>query len=232
MALLKTNYKDDILLDTSGKRKYTMITNDDGTVSFVDVTDYSQNGDAFGAADINATNTEVNEHFASVDKSLEALNTKIAWYISNGYLPDPANPYKYLYYVGNQCVDTTGGWSGSYSYGAGGTVIFNDENMEISVYNSTSSYYAVATANKIDLTRYSKIKMRITGQLDTSKNVFLYATDIRNADPSSKVATIDIVDGWMTLDISSLIGSYYVGACLRQYNASGTVLINEVYLME
>lgn len=77
MALLKTNYKDDILLDTSGKRKYTMITNDDGTVSFVDVTDYSQNGDAFGAADINATNTEVNEHFASVDKSLEALNTKI-----------------------------------------------------------------------------------------------------------------------------------------------------------
>ena len=77
MALLKTNYKDDILLDTSGKRKYTMITNDDGTVSFVDVTDYSQNGDAFGAADINATNTEVNEHFASVDKSLEELNTKI-----------------------------------------------------------------------------------------------------------------------------------------------------------
>lgn len=77
MALLKTNYKDDILLDTSGKRKYTMITNDDGTVSFVDVTDYSQNGDAFGAADINATNTEVNEHFASVDKSLEALNTNI-----------------------------------------------------------------------------------------------------------------------------------------------------------
>lgn len=75
MALLKTNYKDDILLDTSGKRKYTMITNDDGTVSFVDVTDYSQNGDAFGAADINATNTEVNEHFASVDKSLEALNS-------------------------------------------------------------------------------------------------------------------------------------------------------------
>lgn len=77
MALLKTNYKDDILLDNSGKRKYTMITNDDGTVSFVDVTDYSQNGDAFGAADINATNTEVNEHFASVEKSLEALNTNI-----------------------------------------------------------------------------------------------------------------------------------------------------------
>ena len=168
----------------------------------------------------------------NIGAELSALNTKIAWYISNGYLPDPANPYKYLYYVGNQCVDTTGGWSGSYSYGAGGTLKFNDENMEIFVNNSSSSYYAVATTNKIDLTKYSKIKMRVTGQSDASKNVFLYATDIRGADPTSKVATIDIVDGWMTLDISSLIGSYYVGACLRQYNASGTVLINEVYLME
>lgn len=168
----------------------------------------------------------------NIGAELSALNTKIAWWISNGYLPDPANPYKYLYYVGNQCVDTTGGWSGSYSYGAGGTVKFNDENMEIVVNNSSSSYYGVATTNKIDLTKYSKIKMRVTGQSDASKNVFLYATDIRGADPSSKLSTIDIVDGWMTLDISSLIGNYYVGACLRQYNASGTVLINEVYLME
>lgn len=97
MALLKTNYKDDILLDNSGKRKYTMITNDDGTVSFVDVTDYSQNGDAFGAADINATNTEVNEHFASVEKSLEALNTKI---IPVTFLAIMENSYVRLYQSG------------------------------------------------------------------------------------------------------------------------------------
>nr|DAG43261.1 MAG TPA: hypothetical protein [Bacteriophage sp.] len=97
MALLKTNYKDDILLDNSGKRKYTMITNDDGTVSFVDVTDYSQNGDAFGAADINATNTEVNEHFASVEKSLEALNTKI---IPVTFLSIMNNTYAHLYQSG------------------------------------------------------------------------------------------------------------------------------------
>jgi hypothetical protein len=102
MALLKTNYKDDILLDNSGKRKYTMITNDDGTVSFVDVTDYSQNGDAFGAADINATNTEVNEHFASVDKSLEALNTKINKFPT----PDYTNGEK----VGKTYTATQDGW--------------------------------------------------------------------------------------------------------------------------
>ena len=62
MADLKTTYQDDIL-DTSvnEKRKYNMIQNADGTVSFEDVTTYSQIGDSFGAADINATNEKVNE---------------------------------------------------------------------------------------------------------------------------------------------------------------------------
>lgn len=57
MADLKTNYKDDVL-DTSKntKRKYKMIQNADGTVSFEDVTVYKQEGDSFGGADINATN--------------------------------------------------------------------------------------------------------------------------------------------------------------------------------
>lgn len=57
MADLKTTYQDDVL-DTSvnEKRKYNMIQNADGTVSFEDVTTYSQVGDSFGAADINATN--------------------------------------------------------------------------------------------------------------------------------------------------------------------------------
>lgn len=58
---LKTNYKDDVL-DTSKntQRKYQMIQNDDGTVSFVDVTEYSQVGDSFGANDINTTNKAIN----------------------------------------------------------------------------------------------------------------------------------------------------------------------------
>ena len=61
MADLKTTYKDDVL-DTSAntKRKYNMITNADGTVSFEDVTTYSQNGDTLGAADVNSANEAVN----------------------------------------------------------------------------------------------------------------------------------------------------------------------------
>lgn len=62
MADLKTNYKDDVL-DTSANqlRKYQMITNDDGTVSFVDVTTYTQTGDSFGAKDINDVTGAINE---------------------------------------------------------------------------------------------------------------------------------------------------------------------------
>ena len=67
MADLKTNYKDDVL-DTSKneKRKFRMIQNDDGTVSFDDATEYTQQGDAFGAADINATNAKINEQTQSL----------------------------------------------------------------------------------------------------------------------------------------------------------------------
>lgn len=67
MADLKTNYKDDVL-DTSKneKRKFRMIQNDDGTVSFEDATEYTQQGDNFGAADINATNAKINEQSQSL----------------------------------------------------------------------------------------------------------------------------------------------------------------------
>ena len=54
---LKTNYKDDIF---SGNRKYRMTNNSDGTVSFTDVTTYSQVGDQYGASDINAQNVAIN----------------------------------------------------------------------------------------------------------------------------------------------------------------------------
>lgn len=54
---LKTNYKDAIF---SGVRRYREVANDDGTKSFTDATAYTQEGDRFGARDINETNTEIN----------------------------------------------------------------------------------------------------------------------------------------------------------------------------
>lgn len=72
MADLKITYKDDIL-DTSvnERRKYQMIQNEDGTVSFVDVTEYSQEGDSFGSLDINATNLAINELNSNLEYHIE-----------------------------------------------------------------------------------------------------------------------------------------------------------------
>ena len=44
----------------AGARKYAMTTNDDKTISLIDMTEYTQEGDFFGANDINASNTEIN----------------------------------------------------------------------------------------------------------------------------------------------------------------------------
>lgn len=64
---LKTDYKDDIL--SSAKREYEMIQNDNGTISLEDVSAYAQIGDNFGGADINATNSAVNDLAAEVEAS-------------------------------------------------------------------------------------------------------------------------------------------------------------------
>ena len=62
MADLKVNYVDDVLDTTKNQlRKYQQIQNDDGTVSFVDVTEYTQVGTSFGAKDINDTNAAIND---------------------------------------------------------------------------------------------------------------------------------------------------------------------------
>ncbi|MFT4107749.1 MAG: hypothetical protein QM657_18505 [Lacrimispora sp.] len=61
---LKTDYKDSMY---DGQRRYRLIPNEDGTYSIPDSTVYTQQGDKFGANDINQTNKEVNK--------LEAVKT-------------------------------------------------------------------------------------------------------------------------------------------------------------
>lgn len=59
--ILKTNYKNDVLADgMDGRRKYRIINNPDGTVSFLDVTEYEQKGTNFSASDVNAMAENIN----------------------------------------------------------------------------------------------------------------------------------------------------------------------------
>jgi outer membrane murein-binding lipoprotein Lpp len=67
MSNLPTNYVDDVLnADVNTRRKYQMIQNSDGTVSFNDVTDYDTVGSSIGAAQINAQNTKINQNSSAI----------------------------------------------------------------------------------------------------------------------------------------------------------------------
>lgn len=78
---LRTNYKDDVF---TGKRKYRMTTNPDTTVSFDDETEYVQQGDTYGAAQINAQNAITNDLDAHAYRDSDAAETTMA---DNDYIP-------------------------------------------------------------------------------------------------------------------------------------------------
>lgn len=72
---LPVNFKDDVLASSmDGKRRYNMITNSDGTVSFEDVTTYSQEGSNFGSAQINNTNGAINKINNNVLDTIEEIS--------------------------------------------------------------------------------------------------------------------------------------------------------------
>lgn len=64
--MLKTDYQNDQLAQSNSRRHYAVKKTSDNSVVHDDVyldelTQYSQVGDSFGAVDINATNTAIND---------------------------------------------------------------------------------------------------------------------------------------------------------------------------
>lgn len=114
---LPVNYKDDILNSTmDGKRRYRMITNSDGTVSFEDVTTYDQVGSNFGAAQLNAANTAVNAS-ADSNKIIDDLST-IAANTQEGYMAG-ALAVKELNQSLGKVLVTSGVYELNHTYGCG-----------------------------------------------------------------------------------------------------------------
>nr|DAV59035.1 MAG TPA: hypothetical protein [Bacteriophage sp.] len=96
MADLKTNYVDDVLDTTKNQlRKYQQIQNDDGTVSFVDVTEYTKVGTPFGAKDINDTNAAINDVNGNLDTKIQiiTLSEKTGTDSNSGIIYIPKTSY-------------------------------------------------------------------------------------------------------------------------------------------
>lgn len=77
---LKIDYKDAMY---DGQRRYRLIPNEDGTYSLPDATVYTQQGDKFGANDINATNKAINriDHVAEITLTAAGWTGSVAPYV-------------------------------------------------------------------------------------------------------------------------------------------------------
>ena len=95
--MLPVNYQNEILNDAMGnRRQYSIIENNNGTISFIDVTVYDQEGSLFDADDVNAINTQINLNIAD----LEDIHSSIDSGVVNGIKGDAESNYR----VGNVSI--------------------------------------------------------------------------------------------------------------------------------
>lgn len=138
---LKTDYKDDMF---SGKRKYQVTNNDDGTISLDDVTTYHQQGDVFSSYDINTTNTAVNQNADGLSDEISTRAQQIA--AEQSTRAQQINAVK----ATRNVTFPASGWSASAPYSQTVSVsgITSGDSPIISLYISNNTDAATAKAAK------------------------------------------------------------------------------------
>ena len=183
MSSLKTDYKDDVF---TGKRKYTEINNGDGTISFNDVTEYTQTGDTYGATQINEINEVVNTLDSESYKSTDAAETSIA---DNDYFPfydTSATKQKKTLFSNLKNVLTNvfaikTHSSSSTTYGTGSSSLYGHVKLsdnytssagaaDAAVGASSKAVFDSFTANKNSITTLSGTVTNLTTQVNTNKS--------------------------------------------------------------
>ena len=151
------------------------------------------------------------------------------------------NPILYLYNEGDECVDVTGGWGESYNSGDG-IKDFNkyDKFMNIAVSNQNTKLN-ISTLKSIDVTNYSKLKIRreivysgslgyrfgLTSKRDTSlegnDNIAIYTSWDESINNGK-----EIID---TLDVSTIKQNCFVNVCVQSgVNSNVNCKIYKIWL--
>ena len=130
-----------------------------------------------------------------------------------------------LYNAGDQCTYVTGGWKKSYNQHGGstgsGTVSFGASSATITPASYTST--SMATVNKINLANVKTLKVTLDRYDDNSAAVIVHSSK-QNPDlnydagdytvyksiPSGGTSSTSKYSGTVSLDVSSLSGSYYI----------------------
>jgi hypothetical protein len=144
----------------------------------------------------------------------------------------------YLYNLGDEYNVLTGGWDAGFTLSTGsgsGSQTKNADNLYMTAHNNLNFTHwqrTYQTQSKVDVTAYSKLKIltNVTIANAARLDLGLVATD--NAEISGgacKLAQLTTVSGAiLTLDISAMSGTYYIGVCANSYftPANGDCAIN------
>ena len=180
--------------------------------------------------------------------------TNCRQYIGGAWVTKDASIYKsgaftpfstervYLYKQGDNCSSLTGGYTATGMKCAssnGGnantpTITYNANNMTITNYGQYASGL-VRTTNKIDFSKYKTLRVKGSSSVASGgQKTFHVWTSIGSYTNSNLVVEKwldDTID--MTIDISSLTSSYYVGfECVSANYSTCTITITEMWMEE
>lgn len=166
---LSTDFKDDVLDTVANEnRKYQMTYNTDGTVSFTDVTKYSQNGSLFGAKEVNEEREVINQ----LNKSLSYIKDHI---VESGKIKVSGDIYNYYEkYASGKLVQ----WGiANYSYTSG----YGKIDYSIPFVGGTEDYTLFVQGRYIP----SKIVEIIVAAKQSTSYGYAYALLVNNTRPDS-----------------------------------------------
>lgn len=189
MSELKTDYvNDELAISMGGKRRYRMIENSDGTVSFEDVTSYSVVGDEYDADDINSQNETINQlnndlnKKALVNTYYNASTRKLYQINADGTqggeitmgipILDFANPIftftsEQLSFTATKECYITGSLSTRYSdnnnvaLSINNKVVFDLQNASNTIYNASLQYIKIKAGDVVTLNRLGTSNVKI-----------------------------------------------------------------------
>lgn len=170
---MKQDWKDDMF--DGELRKYNMINNEDGTVSFQDVTEYTQQGDLFGAKEMNEISQEIEATKKSVSdgKGLIAAAItlkKIATAATDTFAQMAENISKIVLGSGNAAKADV----------LAGKTFTNDDGVEYTGTMVDKSGTTQSATASLDTTN-SRLQMTIpaTGKYSTTSKVYAAYSTIR-----------------------------------------------------
>lgn len=141
-----------------------------------------------------------------------------------------------LYMLGDEYNNVTGGWD-VYCSGGLGTINKGLDSITVSKSGVAAGTTSAVPVNSIDLTQFKTLKFNITNNYassnsSNSRNRIYVCPDLDVRHNVASLTPAHGATGAMSIDVSDLIGSYYILFAVYTFNSdfSGSLTFNKVWL--